>query len=60
LQSGAVIGKDVPFVLLQAIADLSEEDLCRRLASLQTGEFLYERVFSPSPNTPSSTPSRMR
>ena len=30
LQSAAVIGKDVPFVLLQAIADLSEEDLCRR------------------------------
>ena len=29
LQSAAVIGKDVPFVLLQAIADLSEEELRR-------------------------------
>ena len=49
LQSAAVIGKDVPFVLLQAIADLSEEDLCRRLARLQTGEFLYETSLFPEP-----------
>ena len=27
LQSAAVIGKDVPFALLQAIADQSEEEL---------------------------------
>ena len=47
LQSAAVIGKDVPFVLLQAIADLSEEDLGRRLAHLQTGEFLYETSLFP-------------
>ena len=49
LQSGAVIGKDVPFVLLKAIADLSEEDLCRSLARLQTGEFLYETSLFPEP-----------
>ena len=47
LQSAAVIGKDVPFVLLQAIADLSEEDLRRGLAHLQTGEFLYETSLFP-------------
>src|SRR4030095_3326099 len=41
LQSAAVIGKDVPFVLLRTIADLSEDDLRRGLAHLQTGEFLY-------------------
>jgi len=47
LQSAAVIGKDVPFVLLQAIADLSEEDLRRGLAHLRTGEFLYETSLFP-------------
>ena len=39
LQSAAVIGKDVPFVLLQAIADLSEDELRRELAQLQAAEF---------------------
>ena len=47
LQSAAVIGKDVPFVLLQAIADFSDEDLRRGLAHLQTGEFLYETSLFP-------------
>ncbi|MGZ8444699.1 MAG: AAA family ATPase, partial [Candidatus Binatia bacterium] len=47
LQSAAVIGKDVPLVLLQAIAGLSEEDLRRGLAHLQTGEFLYETSLFP-------------
>jgi tetratricopeptide (TPR) repeat protein len=46
LQSAAVIGKDVPFVLLHAIADLSEEELRRDLGHLQAAEFLYEtRLF---------------
>ena len=46
LQSAAVIGKDVPFVLLQAIAELSEEELRRELGQLQAAEFLYEtRLF---------------
>ena len=49
LQSAAVIGKDVPFVLLQAIADLSEEELRRSLARIQTGEFLYETSLFPEP-----------
>jgi predicted ATPase len=35
LQAAAVIGKDVPFALLQAIAELPEEDLRRGLAHLQ-------------------------
>ena len=37
LQSAAVIGKDVPFVLLQAIADLSEEELRRGTGSASSG-----------------------
>jgi predicted ATPase len=49
LQSAAVIGTDVPLVLLQEIADLSEDDLRRSLAYLQEGEFLYETRLFPDP-----------
>jgi tetratricopeptide (TPR) repeat protein len=42
LQTGAVLGTEVPFPLLQAIAELSEADLHRGLANLQAAEFLYE------------------
>ena len=46
LQTAAVIGTDVPFALLRAIADLPEEALHRGLAHLQAAEFLYEtRLF---------------
>jgi class 3 adenylate cyclase/tetratricopeptide (TPR) repeat protein len=46
LQAASVIGKDVPFVLLQSIAEGTEENLRRGLANLQTAEFLYEaRLF---------------
>jgi class 3 adenylate cyclase/tetratricopeptide (TPR) repeat protein len=46
LQTAAVIGHDVPWRLLQAIAELPEEALHRGLAHLQTAEFLYEtRLF---------------
>src|SRR5437867_3997415 len=46
LQTAAVIGTDVPFALLQAIADMPEEMLHRGLAHLQAAEFLYEmRLF---------------
>jgi predicted ATPase len=46
LQTAAVIGTDVPFALLRAIADVSEEALHRGLARLQAAEFLYEiRLF---------------
>jgi class 3 adenylate cyclase/tetratricopeptide (TPR) repeat protein len=47
LQSASVIGTDVPFPLLHAIAELSEEDLRRSLAYLQAAEFLYERSLFP-------------
>jgi class 3 adenylate cyclase/tetratricopeptide (TPR) repeat protein len=46
LQTAAVIGTDVPFPLLQAIADLPEAALHQGLARLQAAEFLYEtRLF---------------
>jgi class 3 adenylate cyclase/tetratricopeptide (TPR) repeat protein len=46
LQTAAVIGTDVPFALLQTIADVPEAALHRGLAHLQAAEFLYEtRLF---------------
>jgi class 3 adenylate cyclase len=46
LQAAAVTGKDVPFLLLQAIADLPESELRGLLSHLQAAEFLYEtRLF---------------
>jgi transcriptional regulator with AAA-type ATPase domain/tetratricopeptide (TPR) repeat protein len=46
LEIAAVIGKDFPLTLLQAVADENEETLHRALGHLQTAEFLYEtRLF---------------
>jgi class 3 adenylate cyclase/tetratricopeptide (TPR) repeat protein len=46
LETAAVIGTEVPWPLLQAIAELSENALQSGLAQLQTAEFLYEtRLF---------------
>ena len=46
LETAAVIGKDFPFGLLQAITDEGEELLRQRLSHLQTAEFVYEtRLF---------------
>src|SRR4029453_18087131 len=46
LQTAAVIGTEVPFPLLAAIADLPDPDLRRPLAQLQAVEFLCEtRLF---------------
>jgi predicted ATPase len=46
LQAAAVIGKDVPFLLLEAIAEEPEERLREGLARLQAAEFVYEaRLF---------------
>jgi tetratricopeptide (TPR) repeat protein len=46
LQTAAVIGTEVPFPLLQAIAELPEATLHGGLAHLQAAEFLYEtRLF---------------
>jgi class 3 adenylate cyclase/tetratricopeptide (TPR) repeat protein len=47
LQAASVIGKDVPFTLLQAIADMPEESLRRGLTNLQAAEFLYETSVFP-------------
>jgi len=47
LQSAAVIGKDVPLVLLQAIAEQSEEEISGGLIRLQAAEFLYETSLFP-------------
>ena len=46
LQTAAVVGKDVPFALLQAIVEDAEDQLNAGLAALQGAEFLYEtRLF---------------
>jgi tetratricopeptide (TPR) repeat protein len=42
LQTAAVIGRDVPLALLQAVADEPEEPLRATLARLTATEFLYE------------------
>ena len=47
LQAASVIGKDVPFTLLQAIADMPEDSLRRGLTHLQAAEFLYETNLFP-------------
>jgi class 3 adenylate cyclase/tetratricopeptide (TPR) repeat protein len=46
LQSAAVIGTDIPFALLHAIAALPDDRLQPAMAQLQAAEFLYEaRLF---------------
>ena len=46
LQAASVIGKDVPFTLLLAIGDETEDALRQGLSRLQAAEFLYEaRLF---------------
>jgi predicted ATPase len=57
LQTAAVIGTEVPWSLLQVIADAPEEGLHRGLGQLQAAEFLYETSLSRSMPIPSSTPS---
>lgn len=47
LQCASVIGKDVPFALLHAVADLPEPAVRRALARLREGEFLYETQLFP-------------
>ena len=47
LQSASVIGENVPFTLLQAVVEMSEEELRRGLTHLQAAEFLYETSFFP-------------
>jgi tetratricopeptide (TPR) repeat protein len=47
LQTASVIGTEVPFTLLQAIVELSEEELRHGLSHLQAAEFLYETSLFP-------------
>ena len=49
LQSAAVIGREVPHALLEAIADCGEEPLRRGLARLCSAEFVYEVDLFPEP-----------
>ena len=47
LQAASVIGREVPFTLLQAIAVVPEADLRQALAHLERAEFLYETSLIP-------------
>jgi class 3 adenylate cyclase/tetratricopeptide (TPR) repeat protein len=47
LQSAAVIGKDVPFALLQALSGLPEDMVRQQVARLQAAEFLYQAHLFP-------------
>jgi tetratricopeptide (TPR) repeat protein len=47
LQTAAVIGRDVPSILLCAVGDLPEEALRTSLARLQRSEFLHETKLVP-------------
>jgi tetratricopeptide (TPR) repeat protein len=47
LQTAAVMGTEVPWPLLQAIAETSDEALARSLGQLQAAEFLYETSLFP-------------
>jgi class 3 adenylate cyclase/tetratricopeptide (TPR) repeat protein len=47
LQMASVVGKDVPFALLQAIADPPEEELRAALGRLKAAEFVYETSLFP-------------
>src|SRR5215468_10173045 len=47
LQTASVVGKDVPFALLQAIAGLPDEALRGGLGRLRSAEFLYETGLFP-------------
>jgi tetratricopeptide (TPR) repeat protein len=47
LQTAAVIGKEFPLALLQAVTDQPEDALRRGLAQLQAAEFIYETSLFP-------------
>jgi class 3 adenylate cyclase/tetratricopeptide (TPR) repeat protein len=47
LQTASVVGKDVPFAVLQAIAELQDEALRGGLDRLRAAEFLYETGLFP-------------
>jgi class 3 adenylate cyclase/tetratricopeptide (TPR) repeat protein len=47
LQTASVLGKDVPLGLLQAIAEVAEDELHAAIGRLQAAEFLYAFGFLP-------------
>lgn len=47
LQAASAIGRDVPVVLLEAVADVAEPVLSDGLTRLQSAEFLYETQARP-------------
>ena len=47
LQTASVLGKDVPLGLLQAIAEVAEDELHAAIGRLQAAEFLCEFPFLP-------------
>jgi len=47
LQAASVIGKDVPYSLLERVASMAEDELRQKLAGLQSAEFLYEASLFP-------------
>jgi len=47
LQAASVIGKDVPFEVLRAVAELSDQEVRAALSRLQGAEFLYEAAIFP-------------
>jgi transcriptional regulator with AAA-type ATPase domain/tetratricopeptide (TPR) repeat protein len=49
LEIAAVVGKDVPFPVVHAVAGLPEDTLARAFERLKSAEFLYET--SPGPET---------
>ena len=47
LQAASVIGRDIPFTLLEAVVDAPAEELAAGIGRLQAGEFLYEQRLFP-------------
>ena len=47
LQTASVVGKDVPFGLLQAVVGQAEDELHAAIGRLQAAEFLYETGIFP-------------
>ena len=47
LQIASVLGKNVPLGLLQAIAEIAEDELHATIRRLQTAEFIYEIKYFP-------------
>jgi class 3 adenylate cyclase/tetratricopeptide (TPR) repeat protein len=46
LEAASVVGKDVPLAVLQAVADLTDEEVAAGLGRLQAAEFFHEaRLF---------------